>query len=140
MAVAEFHTGELVERTCRACGADFSFAKGSGGPHRTRCDECKRLARRLHERGYQITVEEFWQMHRAQNGLCAICKQPETVKGNHNHKPGPRRLAIDHCHETEIVRGLLCGRCNTAIGLLGDDPARVEAAARYLRSSAAPLV
>jgi hypothetical protein len=41
-------------------------------------------------------------------------------------------LAVDHSHETGAFRGLLCHSCNRAIGLLGDDPARLRAAAEYL--------
>lgn len=54
---------------------------------------------------------------------CAICGGTE---------PG-RRLAIDHDHDTGLVRGLLCRKCNGAIGLLGDSADRLEAALAYLR-------
>ena len=40
---------------------------------------------------------------------------------------------VDHCHKTGLIRGLLCARCNKAIGWFGDDPALLEAAALYLR-------
>lgn len=64
---------------------------------------------------YGITMEEYKHLYEQQNGVCAICKQPETTK----HKSGQiRGLAVDHCHESQQVRGLLCTRCNTAVGLL----------------------
>jgi hypothetical protein len=44
-------------------------------------------------------------------------------------------LSVDHCHKTQRVRGLLCRRCNAAIGLLSDDISRVEAALNYLKEN-----
>lgn len=74
---------------------------------------------------YGITMAEFDAMLEQQGGVCAICQgQP--------NGPG-KRFHIDHCHNSSKVRGLLCGKCNTAIGLLGDDPERAESAAAYLR-------
>lgn len=70
---------------------------------------------------YGITVEQYDAMFEAQGGLCAICGRP----GN-----GP--LRVDHDHETNEVRGLLCHGCNVAIGLMADDPDRLIAAAAYL--------
>jgi hypothetical protein len=61
-----------------------------------------------------------------QDGKCAICKQPP--------KPG-KRLFIDHCHSTGHFRGLLCGNCNTGIGMLRDDPALIRAAVDYLENN-----
>ncbi|MCP4994783.1 MAG: hypothetical protein GY934_13530 [Gammaproteobacteria bacterium] len=42
-------------------------------------------------------------------------------------------LAVDHCHRTHAIRGLLCRTCNSGIGLLKDDPTIVAKAAAYLR-------
>lgn len=77
-----------------------------------------------------ITVQEYEWLFAKQNGLCAICGKPETSVLNGKNK----RLSIDHCHETQETRGLLCGRCNTAIGLMFDDVLIVESAAAYLLS------
>jgi hypothetical protein len=61
-----------------------------------------------------------------QGGVCAICGG--LPHPNHNGS----RLQVDHCHDTGAVRNLLCGNCNTMIGLAGHDPARLLAAAKYL--------
>src|SRR5688572_1964204 len=53
---------------------------------------------------FGLTAEDFWAMLERQNGKCAICN------GDPN---GQGRLHIDHDHETNRVRGLLCSRCNT---------------------------
>jgi hypothetical protein len=83
---------------------------------------------------YGITPEQYDAMNEAQGGLCAICGKPET----HAHKrlPGVRKLAVDHCHNTGKVRGLLCAICNRAIGLLGDDASLLRRAAEYLERAA----
>ena len=67
------------------------------------------------------TVEEYWRLHKEQNGLCAICKRPSRKK-----------LAWDHKHLTGKLRGLLCFRCNSAIGNLDEDLERLKAAITYL--------
>ena len=74
--------------------------------------------------GFGLTADDLAALIEVQGGSCAICgRQP---------KPGGRRLAIDHDHETGLVRGLLCYRCNTAIGLLGDSPQAIARALAYV--------
>lgn len=85
------------------------------------------------KRHYGITVEEYCAMHEAQNGVCAICGKPElSVDGRTGNV---RRLAVDHCHESNKIRGLLCAMCNTGIGALGDDIANLLSAIEYLKKS-----
>jgi hypothetical protein len=56
-----------------------------------------------------------------QNGLCAICGQPESTKGTRKHYDvNGKRLAIDHCHDTNTARGLLCMGCNTKLAIIED--------------------
>lgn len=76
-------------------------------------------------RKYGITMADFDALLATQNGACAICKGDRSGPG--------ARFHVDHEHTTGRVRGLLCSRCNTAIGLLRDDPTLAEAAAAYLR-------
>ena len=57
-----------------------------------------------------------------QDSRCAICRNK-----------WKRKLYVDHCHQTNRVRGLLCGPCNTAIGLLGDNLEGVLRAVEYLK-------
>ena len=75
---------------------------------------------------YGITEEEYDQMLAEQNNCCKICK-----------KNTKQRLHIDHCHSTNVVRGLLCRQCNIALGQMKDDPVRLENAANYIRRSVA---
>ena len=60
---------------------------------------------------------------------CALCRRTaEEARTSDRIKA----LSVDHCHETGAIRGLLCGPCNTGIGMLGENPERLTAAADYL--------
>lgn len=74
---------------------------------------------------YGITVEDFNKMLEAQNNVCAICKNKETIKGKSN-------LSIDHCHDTRKVRGLLCDSCNKGIGFFKNSPEFLNNAYEYI--------
>lgn len=71
---------------------------------------------------YGITAEEYDVMLAQQGGVCAICKAPPTT----------RRLAVDHDHETGKIRGLLCSRCNPALGMLLDKIEHAQSLIEYL--------
>lgn len=78
------------------------------------------------KRKYGLTPERYRLMLAQQNGLCAACGGPPT-----GQQYGI--LVVDHCHETGVVRGLLCNDCNVALGRVKDSPMRLEALARYVR-------
>jgi hypothetical protein len=79
-------------------------------------------------RKYGITKDRYDELLKYQDGKCAICNCAETVKLNGKLK----RLAIDHCHQTNFVRGLLCSRCNVAIGNFNDNWILLDNALEYL--------
>lgn len=58
--------------------------------------------------------------------ICGICRKKITDK---------KQIHIDHCHKEGFVRGLLCGKCNSGIGMFGDDPEKVKYALKYLLGS-----
>lgn len=78
-----------------------------------------------------MTLEQYDALVIKQEGLCAICKQPETVRRSRNN-PDVRPLHVDHCHVSNKFRGLLCSKCNTAIGLLREDVSIITACIDYL--------
>jgi len=84
-------------------------------------------------RDYGIGISDYDKMEEAQGGLCAICGSAETTNDPRTGKV--RRLAVDHDKKTGCVRGLLCRRCNTAIGLLDHDSNRLNRAVEYLEVS-----
>lgn len=82
--------------------------------------------RRTHLRAYGLTLDDYTAMLTAQGGRCAIC-------GAASSDATKRRLAVDHCHGTGRVRGLLCGKCNIGIGQFNHDPDLLTKAIEYLR-------
>lgn len=87
---------------------------------------------------YGMTPAEYDAMFAQQGGVCAICKRPETRRGGRKGNT-LLRLSVDHDHNTGIIRGLLCGDCNRAIGSLGEDQDRLTAAIEYLQQSLAAM-
>jgi hypothetical protein len=133
-----------TEGTCVECGetkAAEEFYERNGRRIET-CKECVKAQRKqrydenpelLRERqvGYMLkfnfgmTRDGYDALLSAQGGGCAIC----------GTEPDGQRLAVDHCHDTGIVRGILCFGCNSGLGLFGDDAALIERAAAYLEAT-----
>jgi len=76
---------------------------------------------------YDFTLKDYESLLTAQGHRCAICGR---VSGNDHGD----RLFIDHDHDAGAVRGLLCNRCNSALGYFGDSPKRLRRAAAYLEN------
>lgn len=72
-----------------------------------------------------LTVEDYLVIAELQGNKCAICRCP----------PKAERLALDHDHDTDKFRGLLCDDCNFALGLFKDDIERIKNAVKYLERS-----
>jgi hypothetical protein len=89
-------------------------------------DKARNPARREKQREYQyrrrycISVKAYEELVAAAKGLCAICGA------------NPKRLFVDHCHEAGHVRGLLCVKCNMAIGHLDNSAQRALKVYEYL--------
>lgn len=86
------------------------------------------MRRNALRRRYGLTPAQYDAMHNAQSGRCAICG------GNRN--PQGKRLAVDHCHKTNEIRGLLCTHCNAGLGYFDDSPVLLMAAIQYLAKRA----
>jgi len=80
------------------------------------------------EKRYQMTPASYEKMLKEQKGKCKIC---ETTA------PGGRRntFSVDHCHQTNQVRGLLCIKCNSLLGQANDDITILQKAILYLKQS-----
>jgi hypothetical protein len=81
-------------------------------------------------KNHDIPIGTYDRMLADQKGVCAICGRSDN--------PGMTRLAIDHCHTTKKIRGLLCTCCNQAIGQLKDSPELLRRAADYLEAHFMP--
>lgn len=119
----------IENRVCRICGTEkaateFYKRKDNAGKFRTECKECTGHAVRFNQTGW--TKEAYQEKFVEQKGLCAICNS--TLNSSRYTK-----LCGDHDHYTGKLRGLLCGNCNTALGLMKDSPQRFFAAANYIQ-------
>jgi len=134
----------MFTKTCKRCSKtkpieQFYKNKETVDGRHSHCAECskaiardrriqnpiaaKESQRRAHLKStFGITFEEYEALFTGQKGVCAICGKP----------PDYKRLAVDHDHTTDRVRGLLCQQCNTGIGLLGDSSELLEKALAYL--------
>jgi hypothetical protein len=128
-------------KTCKICGIEKNISDFYTG--RKDCKDCKNAAARkmrideperylkykkrhneyLKQRRYKITQEQFDKMLVAQNNMCKLCN---------NKFKSTRDTHIDHCHNSNIVRGLLCSSCNMALGQFNDDVDIMENAIKYL--------
>lgn len=91
----------------------------------------KLTARKAHlVQTYSITLEQYNKLLEQQNYSCAICK----TKDEDCYKGSGNNLAVDHCHETGKVRGLLCASCNIMLGNAKDKIEILEEAITYLKS------
>lgn len=130
---------------CKKCAHEHmqaNYAKPEFRERRYAVDAAYRAANldRIRARNlkkYDITPEQYDHMYDLQNGRCAVCANegPRFGSGADGGATRHNVLCVDHNHETHKVRGLLCHRCNRAIGLLGDDRLLMRAAIKYLRRS-----
>lgn len=102
---------------CRACCSQR---------HRELDTPAKRAAAaaRIRDLNHGLAEGDYDRMLADQGGGCAICGRDQCTSGN--------ALAVDHCHTTGKIRGILCAPCNQALGLMADSPERLRSAVTYL--------
>jgi hypothetical protein len=93
--------------------------------------ECNNWADKFYLHG--VTKEQYYSMLEKQGGVCAICGADKSRVKDKSKNGKTLMFAIDHCHTTGKIRGLLCSKCNMAIGQLGDTADSVNRAVEYLR-------
>ena len=127
-----------LQSHCKPCKATGERERRQRNPDHVRAVERAQYRRnpRAHKATdlkwkYGLCFDDYERMIVESSGRCAIC----SVQFD-----GPKEPALDHCHDTGAVRGLLCQRCNRAIGLFGDAPETLDSAAKYLRSHRATRV
>jgi len=116
------HRGVGYRAQCKHCNGDYYRRKGNEYYHANRD---KIIPKRFwyYKKGvHGVTKEQYLEILASQYGSCAICKEI----------PKEKALCVDHNHETKKIRGLLCHRCNSAIGLLKDSITVIKNAASYL--------
>jgi hypothetical protein len=106
--------------SCKNCDKLKSHLWRKADPHKTR--ECWRASKL--KKKYNITNQQYEDMKIEQNDCCAICN----VVLGFGHLS-----AIDHCHKTGKVRGLLCRNCNLLLGNAKDNIDILKSAQIYLK-------
>jgi len=120
--------GEKLCKDCKIYKPISEFNKNKEIHIHAICIECgKKRSNTYHAsyyryKKYGITKEEFENIEQNQLGKCSICKKSILASGH-----------IDHCHKTGKVRGILCGNCNKALGLLNDNVNFLKNAIKYLK-------
>ena len=139
-AEAPKHEKPTAPRPCIKCGGaprinDHKYCRVCWNAYmRSRYSYDQQRDRQLYA-NYGLSLDEYNALSHAQDDVCAICKQPEM------HRPGGKKrtknivpmLHVDHNHVTGKIRGLLCSECNTALGMLREDPKRIKALLKYLK-------
>lgn len=89
----------------------------------------KEQARERHlKKSFNLSLAEYDALFAQQGNVCAICKT-DTNKGGYGEN-----FHVDHCHETKIIRGILCGKCNVALGSL-ESIELLQSAMEYISST-----
>lgn len=101
---------------CKEC--DNLAVRQHRKKHRQRFLDRQRIANRKNK--YNLSNDEYQSLFEKQECVCAICGKQDILQVDHNHKTGK-------------VRGLLCGKCNKALGLFDDNADAINNAIIYLK-------
>jgi hypothetical protein len=112
---------------CRICSRNNSSNYRKKYPEMMR----KSLRKSILKRFYGLSVKEYDERLKKNKGVCEICGKKN--KGVDKRTGFKRRLCVDHDHRTKKIRGLLCSCCNTAIGLLAENPVLFSKVIIYLK-------
>ena len=107
---------------CKECENKVRMERYNNNPDRDRWRQLKRR--------FNLESHEYNELLIKQEGKCAICKQPESSIDTRNNIC--RKLAVDHCHKTGKIRGLLCMRCNLSISMFDKNPELIATTYNYL--------
>lgn len=112
---------------CKVCNLAQVARWQQQNPDKCREKNERCQLKKTSKEGYKpgkISPEDRQVLFLKQEGRCAICNREESDFN--------RRLAVDHCHRTGVIRGLLCSPCNRGLGLFRDNPTRLVKASEYI--------
>lgn len=109
------------QRECKTCNNVKTAQWRAKNPERNK--QMQRDYKRSQK--YGLTPDQYREMWQRAEGRCEICRRPlEQRKGG---------VAVDHCHASGQVRGLLCSTCNQGLGFFADSPDLLTKAAMYIQ-------
>ena len=118
-----------VRGRCKKCQRDYWRSWRSKNPEIARASakawkdrNPEKVAANSRKRFYGINHDEFLAMGESQNWQCQVCRRD--IKEN---------ACVDHNHETNQIRSLLCRRCNSGLGMFSDSQETLQRAADYLK-------
>ncbi len=133
--------GRTTSSYCRPCSHKYNYERRRKDPERLaqhrKNERAQWNAKTPEERFFHrvgkrstlgLTQEVFYAMYEAQGGSCPICTEKLDLDF------GAGQFAVDHCHRTGSIRGILCQLCNRGLGHFRDRPEVLELAANYLRA------
>lgn len=122
------HKSGSLEKKCIACGDSFKINNTNAKAQKY----CGVACQKYHIR-YGISEYEYEDMLISCENKCMICGEKEKAIDKRTGKK--YALAIDHCHDSGKVRGILCSSCNIGIGLFNDNVDKLKNAINYLNNS-----
>lgn len=121
----EHPKAESKGHLCKPCANKRSTKWNKENPDKLRDRSIKKK--------YGLSFEKYQEMFEAQDGKCKVCKHPETDIDKRNQTI--KFLAVDHCHTTGKIRGLLCRKCNISLGIINEDIETLKNMINYLKES-----
>ncbi len=113
---------------CKDCTVDTNTAYRNENSEKAKSADTNSRLKRV----YGIDLNQYNQMFAEQEGKCLGCKRHQSEL--------KFKLAVDHCHKTGNIRGLLCISCNAALGNVRDNEQILENLKNYLNKSSGPAV
>jgi len=117
--------------------SEFTNHAGRKDGKQTHCKSCAKAhqTKWYYKRKYGITLEERDALLANQNGLCKICRSDTEFApvGAGRMNNTDTFAVVDHCHTTNKIRGILCGKCNTGLGAFRDSEDALLNAIQYLK-------
>lgn len=110
---------------------DFPKDNRKIGKRGERCNKCR--MEEHYKQTYGISKQDFCNIVKKQNYKCKLCNRKIVI--GHNYKKGVLFANLDHCHKTQIVRGVLCNECNQGLGKFKDDIDLLKKAIKYLKNN-----
>ncbi len=107
---------------CKKCHSKANKKYRSTDEYRSKVKKTNRIWRL--RKCYNMTLEDYDNMFKEQDGVCFICKQPEELN---------QRLCVDHDHETGKIRKLLCNQCNRVLGYTKENVTLLKEFIKYIR-------
>lgn len=117
------HTGFASH--CKICCKIIAKERPPEEKHRYYMNDREKIRDRKLRHSFGISLKEYQELLKQQGGVCAVCGGTDKEKN----------LAVDHDHKTGRIRGLLCGRCNPALGFCQDSPEILKKLIDYLNQT-----